>query len=1429
DVLFGRGKIAFNHEGNSRFRSIVESRIDEYSVAHVKKKRLIAIEIIEMIESLDPPGRFLLECPKGSSGGKNAVDYWVPADREKAISKVCHRLREKRKETKSSAAGMVGGDCSLKIKKSGLGSQAQKEAEKCTDNADHNKMTSSDARDQTKETISRASPRLGHRVSNSDNESCLSPINSREGTILNSDSASRPTAPQSVKFLGGIDAKDDILKSSPLSEFNSINDEDHGTNSEASFRNTTSMSLREWIAKEINAGDRSIIQNESKYLPYSDNANPQSIQTRITIASSKRYIKNALNIAHSLACQICNGEQALESNYRRRNSDFLPQPGYDWTNRIVVHVQTNQNAHSSSDFEPRLLSEGDEAFVNHRHGECWGGYSPKSPSTPQQEDSQQSSIPCKAQILPPLESDDDKYDANSTTMRIYRLGVVFYELFSGGLRPTSAAGWTIHGHGLSNRIDSTIGFSTQLTVSSREETMREINQRWRKKGRSFQTTVIPCQELSIESLRMNGIPFALCDLIENMLDNVNGDIMGDESYRRMTDVRNDLKLMIENPERFLLNIDVEKICKTGLELKDTIYGQQKELCLLKNWYKRSNSRSDGFAIIAGPSGIGKTVLANQFEEFVSSEEGIFVTGKFDQLQQATPFHAIASAFNEYCNVLLSDGGSSRSIAVASALRESLGRDASCLGKVIPNLSMIFGDFEDDEELLNCVNAQRRLQYLLCRFVEVISSSSSNPIVLFLDDIQWADPASITVIHHLLVASRFSRFLFIGSCRDDEMNQGHPIWNMIASVQSLGVNATMIKLQLFDKETVNTAVSDMLSLSPRLTWPLSDIVYHKTKGNPMFFSRLMISLSKERLLHFSLSRRRWVWDEEKIQSRKIPDDVAEFLTNSISQLSPEIQAALCTLSCFGASANISAVKVLEDDLGLQLQNSLDAAVADGFLDKMNGKYQFCHDRVQEAAYNMLSREDRASRHSSYGLALCRHTLENINDDAMLFTAIDQVNRGGPTFVSGSDQGSLLAFLNLQAGNKAMAMSDFTSALAFFDHGILFLDQNHWRDNYEFSLELFDNAVKSFNDKLTVIYHAVSALCDASSLDEAIEKGVWVLSMLGEDLFQPSSRSETLSLIEKTRCLVQSYPEEILLNYNLMTDASKIMAMKFLSRLEISLVMGRRGVIPIVTSKMVELSLAYGLTPMSAIGFAYFGSMLASIGYINEGYRYVKLSKDLVHRFGSKEVAGEVIAIATQTIGYVEPMQTTLEFHLQGHTSALEAGDIRNASLNFNLYCNYLFYSGRNLIQVKTKCEEACLFMKQHKMLAFLLNAKPFFLTITKLIDRDETAAPFGFHGPKEDFLISSNPSAAMIFHFNKMYISFMYRDFDGMTTAAEKYFGYKLDVWTLLNIAAAQTFISGLVSFWIYRRTSDCKWFERGNRSKLAMKHWAESSQWNFLQ
>jgi predicted ATPase len=153
----------------------------------------------------------------------------------------------------------------------------------------------------------------------------------------------------------------------------------------------------------------------------------------------------------------------------------------------------------------------------------------------------------------------------------------------------------------------------------------------------------------------------------------------------------------------------------------------------------------------------------------------------------------------------------------------------------------------------------------------------------------------------------------------------------------------------DEESANTMISETLCLFPRLTRSLSNIIHHKTTGNPLFVSRLLLSLSKEGLLRPSLSLRRWEWDKEKIRCQKLPDDVAMFLTNSIRVLSEDVKSSLFVLSCFGASTESAFIKTLESALETKLLDNLDLAVSEGLLDKSYDQYRFSHDRIQEAAY------------------------------------------------------------------------------------------------------------------------------------------------------------------------------------------------------------------------------------------------------------------------------------------------------------------------------------------------------------------------------------------------------------------------------------------------------------------------------------------------
>jgi predicted ATPase len=207
----------------------------------------------------------------------------------------------------------------------------------------------------------------------------------------------------------------------------------------------------------------------------------------------------------------------------------------------------------------------------------------------------------------------------------------------------------------------------------------------------------------------------------------------------------------------------------------------------------------------------------------------------------------------------------------------------------------------------CVNAQKRLQYLLRRFVEVISSTFAAPVTLFLDDLQWADPASIEAVNQLLLtcgpASPNTSFFFLGCYREGE-SSCNPYWRAMCNSNLLNGRSTNIKLDCMGEDTVNTMVSETLRLSPRLTRALSSIIYHKTKGNPLFVSQVTLSLSKDGLLRPSLIRGRWEWDKEKILCQKLPDDVAKFLTHSIGKLPEDVKTSLSILSCFGASIKLT---------------------------------------------------------------------------------------------------------------------------------------------------------------------------------------------------------------------------------------------------------------------------------------------------------------------------------------------------------------------------------------------------------------------------------------------------------------------------------------------------------------------------------------------
>ena len=566
---------------------------------------------------------------------------------------------------------------------------------------------------------------------------------------------------------------------------------------------------------------------------------------------------------------------------------------------------------------------------------------------------------------------------------------------------------------------------------------------------------------------------------------------------------------------------------------------------------------------------------------------------------------MASAFDQYCDLLLSlqqEGAAGRFNSIVDSLRVALGQDAHHLFNVIPKLQTILGERNEPKKNNNCSssaadpnlnNSFFKLQHLLSQFVDVISKNSDVSVVLLMDDVQWADEASLAILNRIL-RQKQNKFFFIGTCRDDEMAHDHSFWKMIDSVQALGVQKTQVKLGCMDEDTLNKVVSDLLCVFPRRVRSLSSVLFSRTKGNALFFMQLLLSLHRDRLLYLDFGCKRWVWNEEKIVSMKLPDNIAVFFTSGITKLGIEIKTALHSLAMFGASAKVSYLVLLETHLGMHLVEPLKNAAAEGLVTNMNGSFHFCHDRIQEVSLNLISEQDRRRNHLAFGKCLVKCGLETGNDN-MLFTAVDQINLGGPSVIVDQLDYFAMAEHNLAAGKNAQSMSDFALAFYFFKSGISFLRDGHWQDNYSFSLEIFNLAFKSavasgkniqdlsflseqvlnnasFEDTLNIQLLVITVLA-YSDPAEALKQGLWIVSKLGEEI--TSMTKEVLEeQVNHTQEMIEGISEELFLNYQVMRDTKKLIVMKFLARLQSIAYMISPDIHPVITLKMLQFTMSHG---------------------------------------------------------------------------------------------------------------------------------------------------------------------------------------------------------------------------------------------------------------
>eukprot|EP00956_Cyclotella_meneghiniana_P001104 scaffold1292_cov71-Cyclotella_meneghiniana.AAC.4 len=660
-------------------------------------------------------------------------------------------------------------------------------------------------------------------------------------------------------------------------------------------------------------------------------------------------------------------------------------------------------------------------------------------------------------------------------------------------------------------------------------------------------------------------------------------------------------------------------------------------------------------------------------------------------------------------------------SVTDDLNSSLGKDVHLLFKIIPKLKILMAKYVklneiscDNEFSQTNGNAMLKLQYLISTLIDVISTNSAVSVVLFMDDLQWIDEASLFILRTVLT-QKHRKFFFLGCYRDDEVlsnARDHKFWKMMHGINAAGVNATEIKLSCMNEETVRTVVSDLLCVSPRLVGSLSSVLFSRSKGYVLFFMQLLLLLYRDGLLYLDLGRQRWKWDEDKIVSLKLPNNIAICLSNEICKLSIEVQLALNTLSMFGASAKLSYLKLLESNFHMRIIEPLNEAEAEGLVTNTKGSFKFCHDRIQEASLNLTEEQYRRINHLAYGKCLAQKASEANNID-LLFTAVHQINFGGPSAVTEHKDYFDMANHNLAAEKRAMSMAEFTSALSFFKHGISFLRGSYWQDHYAFSLEIYELACKTsfsakkisdvnvyseqvlknahtFEDTLEIQLIRMTLLAHLDAT-KALELGLSIVSKLGEEI--PIVTAEALDL-KQVQSVVEGIPLEHFLNYEMMSNTKKLIVMRFLSRIQIIAYHAKPSLNPPITLKMLQVTISH-----APATFVYFGNYLAKLGDLSLGYRYAILGEALLNKLGLPQQTGEVIAGLSPIQNYCEPAPAVLEMHIRSVQVVISQGDMYWACINQHSYCTNAIWIHRDLSFVKKLLSEA----RGMKMKPWLLSA------------------------------------------------------------------------------------------------------------------------------
>ncbi len=756
------------------------------------------------------------------------------------------------------------------------------------------------------------------------------------------------------------------------------------------------------------------------------------------------------------------------------------------------------------------------------------------------------------------------------------------------------------------------------------------------------------------------------------------------------------------------------------QIPQKLYGREEEIDTLLAGFERVSQGACELMLVAGYSGIGKTALVKEVYKPIARQRGYFISGKFDQLHRDIPYDSLVQAFRSLVGQLLTE-----SEAQISSWREkllvALGENGQVIVDVIPELELIIGPQPVVSELAP-IESQNRFNWVFQNFI-LVFTQASHPLVIFLDDLQWADRATLQLIQLLMTLSDSHHLFVIGAYRDNEVSEAHPLMLTLDEICKAKGVVNHIHLTPLNLPNINQLIVDTVHCSPQAALPLSQLVLTKTNGNPFFINEFLKSLYSEELLKFDFSRSGWQWDFEQIQARKITDNVVELMADKAQKLGKKTQQVLKLAACIGNHYDLQTLAIVSEqspqktavDLWSAIVEGLILPLSDayklidldveGLIEEVTVEYKFAHDRVQQAIYFLIPEAEKQIMHWRIGRLLLRNRSLDEREHK-IFDIVNQLNLS-KQLINQQKERYELAQLNLIAGKKSKASVAYKPALNYFQMGLNLLGEDSWQQQYELSLLLhveaaeaaylnhdFEqteklagvvlNEAKTVLDKVKMYQVRIRGYSNKNQLLEAVKLGREILEQLGITFPEKPSQRDIEQTLEKTKLAwIEKGEPSNLIDMPLMKAPDKLAVISILFELIHPTYNSFPKLFCLIVSSMVNLSLKYGNTAVSTLGYVNYGMVLcAETMDIDSGYKFGQLAWNLVERFNAKDLKACVIFFANAFIVPCKKhLRETLKPSLEAYQLSLETGELQYGALSVHTYCYHSYWMGMELERVE----------------------------------------------------------------------------------------------------------------------------------------------------